>query len=93
MKAKAKLKGVLTGSGSTGFISILNKIYEITFAQNPVSRHVLVEIQTITGMAGVAPECAAITGSRSVIYDDWLEFHRVWNVVEEIDSTVQPEGY
>jgi hypothetical protein len=93
MKAKAKLKGALTGLGSGGFISVLNKTYHITFAQNPVSKYILVEIETTTGLTGVGPECQVITGTRSVIHDDWVEFHRLWNVVEEVDSTVKPEGY
>ncbi len=93
MKAKAKLKGVLTGLGSGGFISILNKTYEITFAQNPVSRYILVEIEVMTGLTGIGPECTAVTGTRTVIHDDWTEFHRLWSVVEELDASVKPEGY
>jgi hypothetical protein len=93
MKAKAKLKGVLTGLGSGGFISILNKTYDITFAENPVSNYILVEIEVITGMTGISHECTVVTGTRSVIHDDWAEFHRLWNVVEELDSSVKPEGY
>ncbi len=93
MKAKAKLKGSLTGLGSGGFISVLNKTYQITFAQNPVSKYILVEIEVITGMTGVGPECAVVTGTRSVIHDDWTEFNRLWNVVEELDPTIKPEGY
>ncbi len=93
MKAKAHLKGTLTGLGSGGFISVLNKTYEITYAQNPVSKHVLVEVEVITGMTGSEPEYAAVTGIRSIIHDNWTEFHRSWNVVEELDASVQPEGY
>ena len=93
MKAKAKLKGVLTGLGSGGFISVLNKTYEITFAKNPVAEYILVEIEVITGMTGIGPECSVVPGTRSVIHDDWIEFNRLWSVVEELDSTVKPEGY
>ena len=93
MKAKAKLKGALAGTGSGGFISVLNKTYQITFAQNPDAAYILVEIQVTTGLTGVGLECQAVTGTRSVIHDDWAEFHRYWNVVEELDPSVKPEGY
>ena len=93
MKAKAKLKGALTGLGSGGFISVLNKTYNITFAQNPDAKYILVEIEVTTGLTGIGLECQVVTGTRSVIHDDWTEFHRHWNVVQELDSSVKPEGY
>lgn len=93
MKAKAKLKNALTGPGSGGFISILQKTYDITFAQHPVSKYILVEIQTISGLTGIGPECTVVAATRTVIHDDWTEFHRLWNVVEELDPGVKPEGY
>ncbi len=93
MKAKEKLKEVLTWPGSGGFISVLNKTYDITFAQNPGAKYILVEIEVTTGLTGIGAECQVVTGTRSVIHDDWTEFHRLWNVVEELDPSVQPEGY
>ena len=93
MKAKAKLKEALTGTGSGGFISVLNKTYDITYAQNPRGKYILVEIEVTNGLTGVGPESQSVIGTRSVIHDDWASFHRHWNVVEELAPHVKPEGY
>jgi hypothetical protein len=93
MKAQAKLKRILTGVGSTGFISNLYKTYQITYAQNPVSRYILVEIQITTGRLEALEDNRVVTGTRSIIHDNWVEFDRTWSITEVLEASMQPEGY
>lgn len=80
MQASATLVKVLDYINQFGSIHDLEKRFIIAYAKHPLSDYIWVEVFTKDG-------------KWRVVHDNWDDFSRYWQIDEELDSTINPEGF